>query len=190
MTWRVNKKPGFVSNMLKRFSAMDLILIAAFAAVGIAIKPIVGPFFKMISTPLGIPGGSFGGGFYLMWMVLAMVIVDKAYTGTLFGIIQAIGVLVMGMSGNQGAVSLISYTLPGILADLLYLGLRHRKNLYVQMTLCAFANALGALLTGIIIFKHPPIFLAGITGMALVSGIVGGILSFGIYKSIKELRII
>ncbi len=176
--------------MLKRFSARDLILIAAFAAVGIAIKPIVGPFFKMISSPLGIPGGSFGGGFYLTWLVLAMVIVDKTYTGTLFGIIQAIGVLVMGMSGNQGAVSLITYTLPGILADLVYFALRHRKNAWVQMAICASANALGALLTGIIIFQHPFIFLAGITGMAMISGIVGGILSFGIYKSIKELRII
>ena len=176
--------------MLQRFSVRDLILIAAFAAVGIAIKPVVGPFFKMISSPLGIPGGSFGGGFYLMWLVLAMVIVDKAYTGTLFGIIQAIGVLVMGMSGNQGAVSLITYTLPGILADLVYFALRHRKNIWVQMTICASANALGALLTGIIIFKHPFIFLAGITGMALISGIVGGVLSFGIFKSIKELRII
>lgn len=176
--------------MLKRFSVMDLILIAAFAAVGIAIKPIVGPFFKMISSPLGIPGGSFGGGFYLMWMVLAMVIVDKAYTGTLFGIIQAIGVLIMGLSGNQGALSLITYTLPGILADLLYLALKHRKNIYVQMTLCALANAMGAFLTGILIFSHPPVFLAGITAMALVSGLVGGLLSFGIYRSIKELRII
>jgi hypothetical protein len=176
--------------MLKRFSVMDLILIAAFAAVGIAIKPIVGPFFKMISSPLGIPGGSFAGGFYLMWMVLAIVIVDKAYTGTLFGILQAIGVLIMGMSGNQGAVSLITYTLPGIAADILYMMLGSRKGIYSQMSLCAVANALGALLTGIIIFNHPPLFLAGISGMALVSGIVGGILSYGIYSSIKALRIV
>lgn len=64
--------------MLQRFSVRDLILIAAFAAVGIAIKHVVGPFFKMIYSPLGIPGGSFGGGFYLMWVVLAMLSVDKS----------------------------------------------------------------------------------------------------------------
>ena len=163
--------------MLKRFSVMDLILIAAFAAVGIAIKPIVSPFFKMISSPLGIPGGSFAGGFYLMWMVLALVIVDKAYTGTLFGMLQAIGVLIMGMSGNQGAMSLITYTLPGIAADILYMIIGSRKGVYAQMSLCEVANALGALLTGIIILNHPPLFLAAISGMAIVSGIVGGILS-------------
>ena len=176
--------------MLRRFSVMDLILIAAFAAVGIAIKPIVSPFFKMISSPLGIPGGSFAGGFYLMWMVLALVIVDKAYTGTLFGMLQAIGVLIMGMSGNQGAMSLITYTLPGIAADILYMIIGSRKGVYAQMSLCAVANALGALLTGIIIFNHPPLFLAAISGMAIVSGIVGGILSYGIYSSIKALRIV
>ncbi len=176
--------------MFRRFTAMDLILIAAFAAIGIAIKPIVGPFFKLISSPLGIPGGSFGGGFYLMWMVLAIVIVDKAYTGTVFGILQAIGVLVVGMSGNQGAISLITYTVPGILADLLYMLFRGKKNLAAHLSLCSVANAAGALLSGILIFGHPIPFLAGITGMAIVSGLVGGFLSFGIYKSIKTMRII
>ncbi|MDD3282826.1 MAG: ECF transporter S component, partial [Candidatus Cloacimonetes bacterium] len=66
--------------MLKKFSVKDLIIIAALAALGIAVKPLVGPFFKMISRPMGIPGGSFAGGFYMMWLVLAVVIVDKPFT--------------------------------------------------------------------------------------------------------------
>jgi hypothetical protein len=52
------------------------------------------------------------------------------------------------------------------------------------------SNAAGALISVIVLFNHPlPIILA-VVGMALASGLVGGFLSFGIYKSIKEMRII
>lgn len=176
--------------MLKSFSVKDLILMAALAAIGIAIKPVVGPFFKMLSTPLGIPGGSFAGGFYLMWLVLAVVIVDKPFTGFTFGLIQAIAVLIFGISGNQGALSLISYTIPGLLADLVHLSFRKRKHLVEQVTMCAIANATGALISVIVIFNHPFWIVLVVLGMALVSGMVGGFLSYGIYKSLKEIRII
>lgn len=176
--------------MLKRFRVQDLILIAAFAAIGIAIKPLVGPLSKMISTPLGIPGGSFAGGFYMMWLVLAVMIVDKSYTGTVFGIIQAIGVLIFGISGNMGAISLISYTVPGIVVDLFYLILAKKKHLAAHLLLCALANMSGALISAILIFAHPPFILIGISALSIASGIVGGYLSCAIYKSLKLMRIV
>lgn len=176
--------------MFKSFSVKDLILIAALAAVGIAIKPLVGPFFKLLSRPLGIPGGSFAGGFYMMWLVLAIVIVDKPFTGITFGILQALGVLIFGISGNQGALSLVSYSIPGLIADLVYMVFYKRKHLAAQISMCSLSNAAGALISVIVLFNHPlPIILA-VVGMALASGLVGGFLSFGIYKSIKEMRII
>jgi len=176
--------------MLKKFSVKDLIILAALAALGIAVKPLVGPFFKMISRPMGIPGGSFAGGFYMMWLVLAVVIVDKPFTGLVFGIIQALGVLIFGVSGNQGALSLISYTIPGLIADLVYYLFACRKHLLAQVSICGLANAAGALISVIIMFNHPLLVILAVLGMAFVSGILGGVLSFGIYKSLKEARIV
>lgn len=176
--------------MLKRFSVKDLILIAALAAIGIAIKPIVGPVTKIFSTPLGIPGGSFAGGFYLMWLVLAVMIVNKAFAGTLFGVLQAIGVMIFPFAGNQGAISLITYTVPGLLADLIFFLFLYRKHLLVHMTMCAGTNIAGAVISAILIFRHPPLILLAISGMALVSGAVGGYLSYSIYYSLKKMRII
>lgn len=176
--------------MLKTFSVKDLILIAALAAVGIAIKPLVGPFFKILSRPMGIPGGSFAGGFYMMWLVLAVVIVNKPNTGIVFGILQAIGVLIFGISGNQGALSLVSYAIPGIIADLVYLSYRKRAHLVSQISICALSNAAGALISVIVMFNHPPLIIMAVAGMAIASGVVGGFLSYGIYRSIKEMRII
>lgn len=176
--------------MLKNFSVKDLILIAALAAIGISIKPIVGPIVKMFSTPLGIPGGSFAGGFYMMWLVLAVMMVGKPFSGTIFGILQAIGVMIFPFAGNQGAISLITYTVPGLLADLVFFLLLYRKHLVAHLLICAMANIAGSVIAAVLIFRHPPLILIGITCLALASGIVGGYLSYSIYISLKKMRII
>jgi energy-coupling factor transport system substrate-specific component len=176
--------------MFKRFNVRDLIIIAALASIGIAIKPIVSPLSKMLSTPLGIPGGSFAGGFYMLWLVLAVVIVNKPYAGTLFGILQAIGVLIFGLAGNQGALSLITYTVPGIVADLLYWIIRGRTKLITHLTLCAGANLAGTLLSAWLIFNHPPLFMAAIGALSLGSGLIGGYVAFGLFKTLQNTRII
>lgn len=176
--------------MFKKFSVKDLILIAALAAIGIAIKPIVGPIVKMVSTPLGIPGGSFAGGFYMMWLVLAVMMVGKGGSGTIFGILQAIGVMIFPFAGNQGAISLITYTIPGLLADLIFFLFLYRRHLVAHLVICALANVAGAVLSAVLIFRHPPLILIGIACIALASGIVGGYLSYSIYISLKKMRII
>ena len=115
--------------LLSRFSTRDLIIIAIMAAIGLSIKPIISPLSKLISTPLMLPGGSFAGGFYMMWMVLALALTGKPGAAMIFGFIQALVVLIMGSYGNHGALSLLTYTLPGILLDLF------EKEMRVAMTL-------------------------------------------------------
>lgn len=172
--------------VFKRFTVRDLILIAGLAALGIAIKPIVSPLGKLFSAPLLVPGGSFVGGLYLMWLVLAVVLVRKPFTGTLFGLVQAVLVLVVGLRGNQGLLTLLAYTLPGIFADLAYLALKRPAALGTHLILCPLANITGSLLVAIILFHHPPLYLAVILGMSLVSGLVGGFLSWGIYRALDR----
>lgn len=172
--------------MFKRFSTKDLIVIATLAAIGIAIKPIVGPLFKMISAPLSIPGGSLAGGFYMLWLCLAVYMVGKPGTGTLFGVVQALIVMVAGLQGNQGALSLISYPLPGIVADLLYMLLKDGNKLLNHILICALSNLSGALVVAVLLFGHPVVVVLTIGGLALVSGAVGGLVSGGLYTQLKK----
>ncbi|MDZ4182133.1 MAG: ECF transporter S component [Candidatus Cloacimonadaceae bacterium] len=172
--------------MFARFSTKDLILIATLAGIGIAIKPIVSPLSKMISAPLMIPGGSFAGGFYMMWLVLAVMITKKTGAGTLFGFLQALIVLVIGLQGNMGMLSLLSYTIPGIIVDLLYLVMRKRDKLDAHLLLCALANLSGAMVVALLLFRHPLPLAVGIGALALASGIIGGFASFGVYRSLRE----
>ncbi|MBW6514426.1 MAG: ECF transporter S component [Candidatus Syntrophosphaera sp.] len=176
--------------MFKRFTTQDLIVIAALAGIGIAIKPIVSPLSKMISTPLMVPGGSFTGGLYMLWLVLAVLIVSKRGTGTIYGLLQALIIMVAGMRGNQGLLSIVSYTLPGIAVDLVYPVLRHPERLCTHLILCALANMTGALVVAVLLFRHPLPLVAIILGMSLLSGLLGGLVSHGIYKTLKHYELI
>jgi ABC-type thiamin/hydroxymethylpyrimidine transport system permease subunit len=87
-----------------------------------------------------IPGGSLAGGFYMMWMVLAMVIVQKPGTAILFGIVQALSVFVLGWFGSHGAFTLVTYTLPGVVAE--GLAFLRRQMTMVSQMLCGGATSL------------------------------------------------
>ena len=51
-----------MNRWLKSFSVRELIVIAAMAALGVAIKPVVVPLVHLISAPLLSPGGALAGG--------------------------------------------------------------------------------------------------------------------------------
>jgi len=153
-------------------------------------KPLINPITKLISTPLGIPGGSLAGGLYMLWLVLAVTIINKKLTGTAFGLLQAVLVLLIGMAGKMGAFSLISYTVPGILADLIMLAKPKPEKVLTHLLLCAVANLGGALVTALLLFHHPPLLIAFNASLALASGIAGGYLSYGIFQALIQARIL
>ncbi len=51
------------------------------SALGLAAKPIITPLIHLISAPLMVPGGSLAGGLYMMWIALAIAIVNKPGAG-------------------------------------------------------------------------------------------------------------
>ena len=172
-----------------RFSTRDLILLALMAAIGLAVKPIVKPLTHLISTPLGIPGGTLTGGFYMMWLSLAVALVPRFGSATLVGLLQGIIVLT-GWFGSHGALSIVTYTLPGLLLDGVGLLYRRYSKLDGQMLYCVIANLTGTWLVGFIIMRLPkaPLYIS--LSMSIISGIIGGALSFLIYKELKRYRLI
>ncbi|PKN79628.1 MAG: hypothetical protein CVU48_04765 [Candidatus Cloacimonetes bacterium HGW-Cloacimonetes-1] len=176
--------------MLKRFSTKDLIIIALLSGLGIAVKPLISPLIKMVSAPLMLPGGSLAGGFYMMWLTLAIALVPRFGTGLLFGIVQAISIFALGWFGNHGALSLISYTLPGLLADIVALAFKRKSTLWCQITLCAIANLTGALIMAAVIFRLPMIPMLVSASTAIASGALGGFLAYLMYVQLYKLRLL
>ena len=176
-----------MSKFLQKFTVYDLIIAGLMAAVGIAIKPIVVPLTHIISGPLMIPGGAFAGGFYMMWLVMGFGITRKYGTATLIGFIQALLVILGGAIGSHGILSLFSYTMPGLAADIGLFIIGHK----VCCRPCAFiagalANLAGTLSVNFIFFRLPLLFLCLSLFTALLSGGLGGLLAWQLLSFIPK----
>ncbi|HAL74229.1 MAG TPA: hypothetical protein DCM45_03930 [Clostridiales bacterium] len=173
--------------LLKRFSVRNLILISAMAALGLAVKPLIVPLVHLISTPLMIPGGALAGGFYMMWLVMAAALTRQRGSATLTGLVQAIFVLVTGAPGSHGALSLVTYTVPGLIIDLFLLLIRRQIDCrFIAFIACLLANLAGTALTNMIFFRLPaiPLMLSLVT--SAFSGGLGGLLTWEILKALSQ----
>ncbi len=174
---------------LKGFSVYELILIALMASLGIATKPVIVPLTHMVTGPLLIPGGALAGGIYMFWIVLAAGLVNKRGTATLTSFIQALIVLVTGWFGSHGLVSIITYTLPGIVIDLIFIIIRRKwTSVYDFFIAGILANLAGTYLSNLVFFRLP--FAPLVLGLscAALSGGVGGLIAFKIHTSINRMR--
>jgi len=178
---------GRLSSFLRKFSMFELVVIALAADFGIAIKPIVVPLSHIITGPLLLPGGVVAGGFYMLWLVLGAALTGKAGTATIIGLVQAIMVMVSGAYGNHGVLSLITYTLPGLATDIVFILSRNRfKSPSFMFAAGAAANITGTLLSSFVFFRLPLIpLLLGLCTAAL-SGGLGGIVAYRIARQLEK----
>ncbi len=180
-----------MSKMINKYSIFELVLMSFMATLGVAVKPIIMPIVYFISTPLLIPGGSVAGGFYMLWIVLGAAIVKKPGVATVIGIIQAIMVMATGTVGGHGMLSIVTYTLPGVMVDLFLYITRNTTNTKIKMFFsCMVANVTGLMLTNIIIYKLPlPVLILSLSIGAL-SGGIGGIIANTIYNKLIKVGIV
>ncbi len=173
--------------LFAKFNAQDLVFIAVLSGLSIVIKPIVSPIVHMISTPLMLPGGSLAGGIYMLWLSLAMAIIKKPGACLLIALTQAVVIFITGSFGSHGFFSLISYTLPGLAAELVAFPFTRKDSLLIQILICTIANLTGSSLVSLVILNLPwiPFFISA--GIAIISGILGGILAYYIYQSIRKI---
>lgn len=172
------------------FSTQDLLTIAMLAALGLAVKPLVKVMTHFVATPLGLPGGALGGGFYMMWLSLALALTKRFGAAGLTGLIQGLIVLITGWFGSHGALSLFTYALPGLAIDIVGYVYRRFDKMDGQLLYCVVANLMGTWIVGMIIMRLPkaPFVLA--FALSIVSGLVGGALAYFIYRELKAFKLI
>lgn len=175
---------------VKRFETKDLILIAVLAALGLALKPLIRSFTMFVSTPLGIPGGTLSGGLYMMWLTLAMALTKRFGAATLTGLLQGFVVMITGLFGGHGAISLLTFALPGLVADVLGIFYKRYDKLDGQVIYCMIANLTGTWIVGLIIMRLPkaPLYIA--KSVSIISGALGGVLAYLIYRNLKKYKVI
>ena len=173
---------------LQKFTLYDLILIAAFAAIGLAIKPIINPMVHIITSSIRIPGGSISGGFLMMWMALARVIINKPGTALLFGLAQGFTVMLLGFFGSHGVFSIVSYSLPGLMLEFVAIFVKG-QSLLVLCLYSVVANVTGTFLVAWVVMQLPylPLFISLLS--AMISGMMGGFFADIILKKISKYQI-
>jgi energy-coupling factor transport system substrate-specific component len=176
---------------LHQFSVFQLILIALMAALGIAAKPVITPLVHLITGPLFIPGGSIAGGFYMMWLVLGAGLVKKTGTGTLIGLVQALMVIAVGFMGSHGILSIVSYTLPGVATDFVFLFSRKKHYQLIHYVFGGMAaNVVGTLMTNLMFFRLPAVTVLFVLFSAALSGALGGVLAYSLVKAMKRIPVL
>jgi len=179
-----------LSRALARFTVKDLLVIAAMAALGIAVKAVVTPLIHLVSAPLFIPGGALAGGLYMMWLLVASGLTGKRGAATLVGLVQAILVTFTGVSSSHGLLSLISYTLPGLAVDLCLWLSRHRLCCLPCAFICGImANISGTVAVNLIFFRLPLAFLLTSIAAAAFSGGMGGALTWHLLQALRRFHI-
>ena len=156
------------------------------AALGLATKQIVRPVIEIFTRILVIPGGAIAGGFYMLWLVLAKRFVPKFGSGIFFCFVQALVVLILPF-GSHGIFTFITYSLPGLVVDLIELLNRKNKNAFLFSVLDgAAANLVGSIAVSIFLFNMPIEIMLFVMVLAILSGNIGGIIAHLIMKQVKS----
>ena len=171
---------------LSRYSLFHLILIAVLAALGVGVKPVVSTLAHVLTGPLFIPGGAVAGGIYMLFLVLAASLTRARGAAALCGLCQGLLVLAAGVAGSHGALSLVTYALPGLAADLMFLIFARKEP---NLPACCFAgmlaNIAGTVSVSLVFFSLPWVPLLLSLCAAALSGGLGGVAAWGITKRLK-----
>jgi len=178
-----------MKQFFQKFTLYDLILIASLSAIGLAIKPIINPMIHLISGPLRIPGGSLSGGFYMMWLALARVIVNKPGSAFLFGLSQGITVMLVGFFGSHGVFSIVSYSMPGLVVELFAIFFRG-QSLFVLCVYSVVANLTGTIAVATVVMQLPLLMLTISMLSSIFSGMMGGYFAEIVLTKLKKYKII
>ena len=180
-----------LKRLVNKFSVFEIIVIALMATLGIATKPVIVPLAHIITGPLYIPGGAIAGGLYMMWIVLGIGLIRKIGVATLISIVQAIMVVSLGIYGTHGIVSFLTYIIPGLIVDSYMLMVKskifQKGNFFIAGIL---ANVSGTFLVNVIFFRLPLIPLVLTLATASLSGGIGGLIAYGIYKQLRKNQVL
>ncbi len=173
------------------FTLTDICIMSMVAAMGIAIKAIIVPLAQIITGPLFIPGGVVAGGFYMAFLVLGESITGKWGTAIVVALIQGAVVTITGALGSHGAASILTYTMPGLAIDLVYLLMRHRAD----CAICCFiggvvANMAGSFSVNLAIFNLSFVPLMLSLAASALSGGLGGLVAHAIGSNVRRLGIL
>ncbi|HHU43987.1 MAG: ECF transporter S component [Bacillota bacterium] len=168
------------------YKAYDLVLMAMLAAISIAFKTIAGVLIRMITGPLGIPGGALAGGLYMLWLPLGLGLVGKKGAALIISAVQAVVLLITGMPGSHGVWTILTYLVPPLLVEVVFLFQKNNQiNALHFLISTTLANIMGSFGSNLLFFRLSFLPLMLMLSAAALSGSLGGIIGYLVYSKVK-----
>jgi ABC-type thiamin/hydroxymethylpyrimidine transport system permease subunit len=121
-----------------------------------------------------------------MWIVLGAALIKKRGSATIIAITQGIIVMITGSFGSHGIISFITYGLPGLAIDIIFFIFNRKFNNSLDFFAAGvIANISGTYLSNLVFFRLPLLPLMISLSIGAISGGLGGLLAFAIYKNVK-----
>ena len=171
---------------MQHIKTRDLAVMAFVLVLGLFSKRIISPVTNLLTDFFRIPGGSAAVGFSLAFLLIGRQMVSVPFAGTLMGFAQSVLALALGFSSYQGALALITYTLPGLVMDLA--SLLPSNGLPGRMTACILSCLASALLSDLLVFHLQGLSLILWLLLAALSGMLGGWLAHLVLEKLKHTK--
>ena len=168
----------------QNLTTRQLAWLAICIALSLVSKRLIAPITNVLTDLIRIPGGGAATAFSLMFLILGCSGVEWRFAGTFSALTQGILALILGMSGYQGALILVSYTVPGMVMDLVRRLLPAEHPLYYPVV-CTLTNISSALLSNLLVFRLYGIAFLLWLLVAAWCGILAGCLGRELHKRIR-----
>lgn len=176
--------------MKQKLPISHLVFLGLCVALSLVTKRLISPLTNFLTDLIRIPGGGAATAFSLMFLAIGTAGMRWRWATTAAGFVQALIALALGMSAYQGAFALVTYTLPGLVIDLVRAVYPHRSMTYFVLA-CGAANTAGAALTNLLVFRLEGVACLLWLLVACTVGVLGGMLGqllFGRIIKIPEIR--
>jgi hypothetical protein len=170
----------------------DMILIAMLVAVSIAFKTALQVLVKPLISSLGVVhAGAVLGGFYMLWLPLAILMTNKRGAALFLSALQALLLFAFGLPGSHGIWNIPVYILPGVAVELVYL-IKPNKgyNIWHFIIAVISANIVGVITTNRMYQGYTGLALIVTLLITLLSGIIGGVIGDYVIRFVRKINVL
>lgn len=172
--------------MKNKVPLSHLAFLAICIALSLVTKRVISPITNLLTDFVRIPGGGAATAFSLMFLAIGTGGLRWHWATTAAAFVQSLIAMLLGISAYQGAFVVLTYTVPGVVIDLLRGVYPRRDNTYFSLS-CGAANTAGALLTNLLVFHLEGVAFLLWMLIACVIGLFAGLLGGMLYHRIEKI---
>lgn len=175
--------------MTKTIQTRQLVFLSLCVCGGMIAKRVVTPVLNPLTDLIRLPGGGAAAAFSLLFIVLGCTVTDWPFAATLSALTQGALAFCLGMTGYQGAFTLLTYTVPGVATDIVRWFTPRGSEIYFFLS-CCLGNLLCAVISNLLVFHLRSLTLLLWLLVAACFGGLAGMLGHLIYRRLKKAAVL